>query len=114
MHRTETGCSPPITTGVWERIDCTILDVRWLISCSYTYFLDLCIEALTSTLTSEVVIHLCSCLLSVVSVLEVQNGNAQAWAAGELLDSGRGSTGRNAAQRESEREKERERETERV
>lgn len=35
-----------------------------------------------------VVIHLCSCLLSVVSVLEVQNGNAQAWAAGELLDSG--------------------------
>lgn len=35
-----------------------------------------------------VVIHLCSCLLSVVSVLEVQNGNAQAWAASELLDSG--------------------------
>lgn len=37
---------------------------------------------------SKVVIHLCSCLLSVVSVLEVQDGNTQAWAAGELLDSG--------------------------
>jgi len=35
-----------------------------------------------------VVIHLCSCLLSVVSVLEVQNGNVQAWAAEQLLDSG--------------------------
>ena len=39
--------------------------------------------------TSKVVIHLCSCLLSVVSVLEVQNGNVQAWAAEQLLDSGR-------------------------
>lgn len=53
-------------------------------------------------------IHLCSCLLSVVSVLEVQNGNAQAWAAGELLDSGKGSTWlnykwRNAVHRERER-----------
>eukprot|EP00438_Fugacium_kawagutii_P019632 Skav232805 [mRNA] locus=scaffold614:431249:441390:- [translate_table: standard] len=39
-------------------------------------------------LRAAVVIHLCSCLLSVVSVLEVQDGNTQAWAADELLHSG--------------------------
>ena len=55
--------------------------------------------------------------MSVVSVLEVQNGNAQAWAASELLDSGKGSTRlnykwRNAVQRERERETERQRDRE--
>ena len=35
---------------------------------------------------SEVVIHLCSCLLSLVSVLEVQSGSQQAWAAVELME----------------------------
>ena len=32
------------------------------------------------------VIHLCSCLLSLVSVLEVQSGSQQAWAAVELME----------------------------
>eukprot|EP00913_Durusdinium_trenchii_P028577 g26802.t1 len=35
-----------------------------------------------------VVIHLCSCFLSLVSVFHVQKGNTQAWAAEELLQSG--------------------------
>ena len=50
LHKIETGRSPPISTAVWGRtcICHAILDVRWLISCSYTYFFDLYTEALTS------------------------------------------------------------------
>ena len=38
--------------------------------------------------TGQVVIHLCSCLLSLASVLQVQRGSEDAWAAPELLEPG--------------------------
>ncbi|CAK9047612.1 Cyclic nucleotide-gated cation channel alpha-3 (Cone photoreceptor cGMP-gated channel subunit alpha) (Cyclic nucleotide-gated channel alpha-3) (CNG channel alpha-3) (CNG-3) (CNG3) [Durusdinium trenchii] len=61
---------------------------RLLVPPSETVVSNFWMDTLVLGMWLFVVIHLCSCFLSLVSVFHVQKGNTQAWAAEELLQSG--------------------------